>query len=153
MRRLSPNVQGIFWMVAAMAAFSLEDAFIKRATLVWPIGQVLVAFGVGGALVFGVAARLGQVKLWVPAVWSRPMRWRAVFELVGRLFYVVAVALTPLSSATVILQATPVLVVLAGSLIFKDRWAGDGGWRWWLVCSACWSSCGPAQRRFRRCRC
>jgi drug/metabolite transporter (DMT)-like permease len=129
MRRLSPNVQGIFWMVAAMAAFSLEDAFIKRATLVWPIGQVLVAFGVGGALVFGVAARLGQVKLWVPAVWSRPMRWRAVFELVGRLFYVVAVALTPLSSATVILQATPVLVVLAGSLIFKEQ----VGWRRWVA--------------------
>jgi drug/metabolite transporter (DMT)-like permease len=129
MRRLSANGQGILWMVAAMAAFSLEDAFIKRVTLAWPIAQVLVAFGLAGALVFGVAARLGRTKLLVSAVWSKPMRWRAVFELIGRLFYVLAVALTPLSSATVILQATPVLVVLAGSLIFKEQ----VGWRRWVA--------------------
>jgi len=127
MQRRSANLRGILWMIAAMAAFSVEDALIKRATLSWPIGQVLVLFGMGGALIFAAAARFGRTQLFVAQVCSRPMRLRAMFELIGRLFYVLAVALTPLSSATVILQATPVLVVLGGSLIFRER----VGWRRW----------------------
>jgi drug/metabolite transporter (DMT)-like permease len=126
---LGPNVRGVLWMVAAMAAFSLEDAFIKRATRVWPVGQVLITFGLLGALCFAAAARRSRTRLLVPELLSRPMRVRAGFELIGRLFYVLAVALTPLSAATVILQATPVLVVLGGSLVFQER----VGWRRWAA--------------------
>jgi drug/metabolite transporter (DMT)-like permease len=129
MPALGPNLRGVLWMVAAMATFSLEDAFIKRATRVWPVGQVLITFGLLGALCFAAAARRSRTRLLVPALLSRPMRIRAVFELIGRLFYVLAVALTPLSAATVILQATPVLVVLGGSLVFKER----VGWRRWAA--------------------
>jgi drug/metabolite transporter (DMT)-like permease len=44
------------------------------------------------------------------------------------LFYVLAITLTPLSSATVILQATPIVVVAGAALIFREevglrRWA------------------------------
>lgn len=130
MLRLSPNLQGVLWMVAAMAAFALEDALIKYVTRLLPVGQVLVCFGAGGALLFALAARRARARLWVPAVLAPAMRVRACFELVGRLFYVLAVALTPLSATTVILQATPVLVVLAGSLVFKER---VGALRWVAV--------------------
>jgi drug/metabolite transporter (DMT)-like permease len=129
MRALGPNLQGVLWMVTAMAAFSLEDAFIKRAPRVWPGGQVLITFGLLGALCFAAAARRSRTRLLVPEVLSPAMRVRACFELVGRLFYVLAVALTPLSATTVILQATPVLVVLGGSLVFKER----VGWRRWAA--------------------
>ena len=57
------------------------------------------------------------------------MAGRALFELVGRLFYALAIALTPLSTTTAILQATPVLVVLGGSLFFHER----VGWRRWVA--------------------
>ncbi|WP_245562900.1 DMT family transporter [Thalassospira lucentensis] len=47
-----------------------------------------------------------------------------MFEVIGRLFYVLALALTPLSSTTAILQATPIIVVLGAAILFgeKVRW-------------------------------
>lgn len=116
-------------MVAAMGGFALEDAFLKRAARELPIGQVLIVFGVVGALVFAAIARRKGSALFVPEALSRPMLARALFEVVGRLFYFLAIVLTPLSAATAILQTTPVLVVLGASLYFGER----VGWRRWCA--------------------
>ncbi|MGV6803407.1 MAG: DMT family transporter [Ruegeria sp.] len=121
------NLIGSAWMIAAMAGFALEDALLKSAAGLLPVWQVLVLFGLGGALVFfGIAAMQGQ-RLIHPDVLSKPMLVRALFEVLGRLFYVLAIALTPLSSATVILQATPLVVVAGAALIFGET----VGWRRW----------------------
>ena len=127
--RASDNLKGIAWMVAAMAAFALEDACVKAAARQLPVGQVLMLFGLAGMLAFAAFPRGQGIALFHAAVLSRPMRVRAVFELVGRLFYALALALTPLSSATAILQATPVLVVLGASLYFHE----PVGWRRWAA--------------------
>ena len=123
------NLRGIAWMVLAMAAFAVEDVLVKQAARAWPLAQVLLGFGLGGMLVFALAGGRGARPLWDPAVASRAMRVRAVFELTGRLFYALAIALTPLSSATAILQATPVLVVLGARVFFGER----VGWRRWCA--------------------
>lgn len=125
----SPDVLGVLWMIAAMAAFAAEDALIKRAARELPLGQALIIFGLAGALVFAGLVRRAGAPLFHRDVLSRPMLARAVSELVGRLFYFLAVALTPLSSATVVLQATPVLVVLGAGLFFGER----VGWRRWCA--------------------
>lgn len=44
-----------------------------------------------------------------------------MFETLARLFYVLALSLTPLSAATVILQATPIVVALGAATFFKER--------------------------------
>ena len=123
------HLKGIGWMVAAMAAFALEDACVKAAARQLPIGEVLMLFGLGGMLAFAAFPRGGGAPLFHGAVLSPAMGVRAVFEFVGRLFYVLAIALTPLSSATAILQATPVLVVLGASCYFRER----VGWRRWVA--------------------
>lgn len=123
------NRRGIAWMVAAMAAFALEDACVKVAARSLPIGQVLMLFGLGGMAVFAACPRGSGAALFNAAVRAPAMRVRAVFEFIGRLFYVLAISLTPLSSATAILQATPVLVVLGASLWFGER----VGWRRWAA--------------------
>jgi len=104
------NVTGSLWMVAAMAGFAVEDALLKQAAVSLPLAQVMVMFGAGGAVVFAVWAALTGARLIRPEVLSRPMRLRAVCEVCGRLFYTLAIVLTPLSSATAILQATPIVV-------------------------------------------
>ncbi|SIR97661.1 EamA-like transporter family protein [Sphaerotilus natans] len=126
---LSPNLRGILWMTLSMAAFALEDLFVKRVVGRMPLSEVLVLSGLGGALVFALLAQGQGVRLLQPAACSRLMAGRAVFELVGRLFYALAIVLTPLSTTTAILQATPVLVVLGGSLFFHER----VGWRRWAA--------------------
>ncbi|MEY4416973.1 MAG: hypothetical protein RIQ53_4266 [Pseudomonadota bacterium] len=123
------NLRGIGWMVAAMAAFAIEDVCVKLAARTLPVGQVLMLFGLGGMLLFAACPRGSGAPLFDAAVRAPAMRVRAVFEFIGRLFYVLAISLTPLSAATAILQATPVLVVLGASLWFGER----VGWRRWLA--------------------
>ncbi len=116
-------------MIAAMAAFAVEDAFIKVATKQLPVGQVLMLFGAGGAMLFAYLTRRNGSNLLVAQAFSRVMLIRAMCELVGRLFYVLAIALTPLSSATAILQATPILVVLGAMVFFGET----VNWRRWCA--------------------
>ena len=123
------NVVGSLWMVAAMACFAIEDVFVKAAAETLPVGQLLILFGLGGTCVCAVAARASGAVLFSPAVLSKPMRIRAGFEVAGRLFYALAVALTPLSAATVILQATPIVVVAGAALFFGET----VGWRRWFA--------------------
>ncbi|MBL4810764.1 MAG: DMT family transporter [Rhodobacteraceae bacterium] len=116
-------------MIASMAGFAVEDALVKATAHALPVGEVLMIFGAGGAVLFAAIARLNGERLYTPDVVSKPMRIRVLFEIIGRLFYVLAVTLTPLSSATVILQATPLVVVAGASMVFGER----VGWRRWAA--------------------
>ena len=112
-----------------MAAFAVEDVFVKAASASLPIAQTLIIFGLGGALVFAFITILNGERLFIRDVVSLPMRFRVLFEILGRLFFVLAIALAPLSTATVILQATPIVVVAGAALIFGEK----VGWRRWTA--------------------
>jgi len=114
-------------MIIAMAAFSMEDMFVKAAAETVSLGIVLALFGLGGMIVFIVLTRQRGEKVFHTAILSRPILLRAVFEIIGRLCFTLAFVLTPLSSASAILQAMPLVVVVGAAYLFKehvglDRW-------------------------------
>jgi drug/metabolite transporter (DMT)-like permease len=123
------NLIGSLWMVAAMAGFAVEDALLKVVSRHLPVGEVMILFGLCGAALFAALSRARNEPLYRAEVISYPMRIRVVFEIVGRLFYVLALALTPLSSATAILQATPIVVVMGAALFFGEK----VGWMRWTA--------------------
>ena len=125
----SDNRRGAFWMVAAMAGFAGEDALLKSASSAMPVGEAMVLMGLVGLLVFGALARRGGEAVFPAAFWSRTMAIRSGFEVIGRVFYALAIALTPISVASAILQASPLVVVLGAALVFGER----VGWQRWLV--------------------
>jgi drug/metabolite transporter (DMT)-like permease len=114
-------------MVAAMAGFAVEDMFLKSAAGSVPIGQVMVWFGLGGMLSFAALAHWRGERLFPRSAIEPTMLIRSGFEVTGRLFYTLAIALTPLSSATAILQAAPIVVVAGAALVFGEK----VGWRRW----------------------
>lgn len=114
-------------MVLAMAAFACEDMFIKAATVTLPVGQVLLIFGFCGMTVFAVLATYHGDRIFDPSSLSRTMIVRSVFEVMGRLCFTLAIALTPLSNASAILQATPLVVALGAVFVFGET----VGWRRW----------------------
>ena len=124
---MTPNLRGSLFMVAAMAGFAVEDMFLKAASRSLPVGQAILVMGLVGTLVFAGFARLAGDPALPRAVLSRTMALRSGFEVVGRLFYALAVALTPISTASAILQATPLVVVLGAALIFGEK-VGLGRW-------------------------
>ena len=115
------NLVGIAWMIASMAAFAVEDAFLKTVTQDVPVGQVLMMFGSGGLCVFALLAKRAQAPIFQAEVLTRNMLLRALFEFCGRLFYILAIALTPISSATAILQSAPLFVVLAARVFMREK--------------------------------
>ena len=108
-------------MIASMAAFAIEDAFLKTVTKQLPVGQVLMMFGAGGLCVFAFLARRAGASIFQAQVLTKNMLFRAVFEFFGRLFYVLAIALTPMSSATAILQSAPLFVVLGARIFMREK--------------------------------
>lgn len=124
------NIRGAGLMTLAMALFALEDMFVKQAARGLPVGEVLMLFGLGGMICFAALALASGQGLWHPAVASRLMGIKAGFEITGRLGYTLGIALTPLSNASAILQATPLVVVAGAALIFRER---VGAARWAAV--------------------
>ena len=125
----SANLRGSLWMVAAMAGFAVEDMFLKSVTAHIPLGQALLIFGLAGAAFFAILAKRAGETLLHPALLSLPLLIRSSFEVAGRLFYSLAIALTPISTASAILQATPLVVVAGAALLFGER----VGWRRWTA--------------------
>lgn len=121
------TLRGSLLMVLAMAAFALEDMFLKSAAAALPVGQILILFGLGGMVIFAALARAQGQTAWHPDFRTRAMLLRSVSEVIGRLCFTLAIALTPLSSASAILQATP-LVVAAGAVVFFGETVGPRRW-------------------------
>ena len=113
------NLRAIALMVLSMAGFAIEDMLIKYIALEMPTGQFLMLIGAGGALIFTLMAwQQGQAVLSVDFL--RPtIIIRNLGEVIGTLGFVTALVLTPLSSASAILQATPLAVTLGAALFLK----------------------------------
>ena len=127
---MTPNLRGSLYMTASMAGFAAEDAFLKAASQAIPVGEAILIMGLIGIAVFAaIAMREGHPP--VPAaMFTGTMALRSGFEITGRLFYALAIALTPISVASAILQATPLVVVLGAAVIFGET---VGLKRWLLI--------------------
>lgn len=126
---MGDNLKGSLLMTAAMVGFAVEDMFLKSATKVIPVGQALIIFGLAGVVIFTIMALRKGERLLHPAILGRAMQARSASEVLGRVFYTLAIALTPLSTASAILQAAP-LVVASGAVIFLGE---KIGWRQWTA--------------------
>jgi len=123
------NLRGSLLMVAAMAAFALEDTLIKLMSDGLPMGQVVAMLGLGGMIVFGLWTRAQGQAILAPAVVSRPVLMRNLGEMIATSGFVSAIVLTTLSSASAILQATPLAVTLGAALFLGEQ----VGWRRWTA--------------------
>ena len=121
------NLRGSVLMVLAMAGFALEDMFIKRLAEAMPVGQIIMAIGLGGAAIFAAICAGQGRRLFTHDLLARPVLLRNTGEMAGTMCFVTAIALTPLSSASAILQATPLAVTLGAALFLRE----PVGWRRW----------------------
>ena len=129
------NFRGAVLMVLSMLGFALEDMFIKLLADRLSVGQILVMLGLGGALVFGAVVLAQGRKLFSRNMLNLPITLRALGEIGGTMCFVSAIVLTPISSASAILQATPLVVTLGAALFLGEA----VGWRRWSAIR--WACC------------
>ncbi|MEI4486566.1 DMT family transporter [Frigidibacter sp. MR17.14] len=126
------NLRGILLMVASMACFAIEDAFLKAAAAGLPLGQLIFVNCVAGMLVFGTLARLQGRALFARGAWGGMALLRNTSEILSSFSYITALALIPLSLASAILQASPILMTLFAALFLGEM----VGWRRWCAVAA-----------------
>lgn len=121
------NLRGAAFMVVAMLGFAIEDMLIKLMAAALPVGQIIGMLGLGSAALVSVILIVQRQPLFTRAMLTPAIALRAFGELIGTMGFVTAIALTPLSSASAILQATPLFVTLGAALFLQEA----VGWRRW----------------------
>ena len=114
-------------MILAMAGFAFEDLFIKMLSAYFPISEVIIILGFTGSVILLIIALLQRAPIIHKDLLNRHVISRTIFDLLGAVFFVTAIALTPLSSASAILQITPLLVTIGAAVFFRE----NIGWRRW----------------------
>ncbi|MEM7488879.1 MAG: DMT family transporter [Pseudomonadota bacterium] len=126
---MTDTVRGSILMVVAMACFAVEDAIIKSLTAGIPPAQIIWMLGLGGATAFAVWLRATGQGIWSPAYLDPSVLRRSAFEVLGTLCFVSALARIPLSTASAVIQATPLVVAMGAALFLGAR----VGWRRWAA--------------------
>ena len=116
-------------MILAMAGFAFEDLFIKLLSTYFPISEVIIILGFTGTFIFFIITLLQNAPIIHKDLLNKHVIIRTICELLGAVFFVTAIALTPLSSATAILQIAPLLVTIGAVIFFKEK----VGWRRWTA--------------------
>lgn len=123
---MSDNLRGAALMTASMAAFTINDMFVKLLGDHLPFFQFLLLRTIGAAFfLFLLARRAGAIR-W-PSV-PRDRRLiviRSLAEVAAAYFFLNALINMPIANATAIIQALPLTVSLGAALFLGE----NVGWR------------------------
>lgn len=125
------NLNGILLVVASMAAFTLEDMFIKHLSATMPVGQILILLGLGSSSVFAALAWYKGHNLLARAAWKPAAVLRTLAETVGAMCFATALALVDISTVAAVFQALPLVITMAAAVFLKEQ----VGWRRWSAIS------------------
>lgn len=123
---LSENLRGILLMCASMAAFTINDAFMKSVTLTLPLYQTIGLRGVIAVLGLGLlVVATGAYRFRV----NRRDGWlillRSLADVAATILFLEALLRMPLANLSAILQAMPLAITLCAALVYGDKI----GWR------------------------
>ncbi len=123
---ISENLRGILLMCASMAAFTINDTFMKSVTETLPLYQTI---GLRGTV---AVVGLAILAIVTHAFRFRPSRrdaglilLRSLADVAATILFLEALVQMPLANLSAILQALPLLITLGAALVYGDRI----GWR------------------------
>lgn len=123
---VSENLRGILLMCASMAAFTINDTFMKSVTVTLPLYQtitlrgLIAVTGLGLLVIFTRAYRfrLNRRDGWLILL-------RSIADVAATILFLEALLRMPLANLSAILQALPLFITLAAALVYGDKI----GWR------------------------
>ena len=126
------NRRGAGLMMASMAAFTINDTFVKLAAGSLSLGQILVLRGVVAIVILMFLARRFQALRRIPARDMRLVGIRSAAEIGAAYFFLTALLAMPIANVTAILQSLPLTVTLCAALFLGEH----VGWRRWSAIAA-----------------
>ncbi|MFN6978799.1 MAG: DMT family transporter [Gemmobacter sp.] len=123
---LADNTRGAVLMMAAMAGFTVNDAFMKSLSGEVPLFQAIFLRGALATLCLGLAAAAsGALRARIDRADMLRIGVRGVAEILAAWFFILALFNLPLANVTAVLQALPLTVTLAAALFMGE----PVGWR------------------------
>ena len=115
------NLLGIAFITLAMAAFAVEDSLIKLLSTRLSSGQILLMIGFGGTLGFYIWSHHKGERLTGAMIRNPWVIGRTLSELVGTAFFVLALAVVPITTVSAIIQVSPLLVTLGAAILLREK--------------------------------
>ncbi|MDF1733083.1 MAG: DMT family transporter [Minwuia sp.] len=126
MTPLAENLRGAGLMMAAMAAFVLNDTLMKLVSANLNLFQAVFLRGIGTTLLILAVARWQGVLRFRPARRDRRiMVWRTLGDMGQMICFLTALFHMPIANVSAILQSLPLAMTLAAALFLKE----PVGWR------------------------
>lgn len=126
MTRLSDNTRGALLMIAAMSAYTVNDAFMKALYAHVPLFQAVMIRGIGAVACLTIMCLImGQFRLDLSRKDWGLVVLRSAGEVGGTYFFLTALFHMPIANVSAILQALPLAVSLAAALFLGEAL----GWR------------------------
>lgn len=123
---MSANVKGALLMMASMACFTINDAFLKATNGALPLFQLLFLRGILASCLIGMLAYNRNAFRFAIHQHDRLLiAGRSVAEIGAAYFFVTALLNMPLANVTAILQVLPLTVTLGSAFFFNE----PVGWR------------------------
>lgn len=123
---MSPNTRGALLMMASMAAFTLNDTFVKLTLTSLPLFQVIALRGaIATVLIFVMALRLHGLDFRLPRHDWMLIGLRSLSEIAATYFFLTALFHMPLANVSAVLQVLPLTVTLGAVMFFGET----VGWR------------------------
>jgi drug/metabolite transporter (DMT)-like permease len=123
------NLRGAAFMVLAMFCFALLDSTIKLLSQTMPVGQALVLLCSAILSLLLIWARVQGLPLWHREYRNPRVILRSLSEVLGTCLISLALALVPLTTASAVIQATPLVVAMGAGLFLGQAI----GWRRWIA--------------------
>ena len=120
------NLTGALYMSLSMAAFTINDVFVKLAAETVPLFQLVFLRGIVTTALLAVAVHLtGGLRFEIPHGDRGKVAWRTVAEVAAMVAFLTALINMPIANATAILSALPLAVTLGAAVFLRH----PVGWR------------------------
>ncbi|WP_136652265.1 DMT family transporter [Paracoccus aeridis] len=125
--REGDNLHGAALMVISVVAFVSNDTIMKLVSQTLPLSEAMFMRGAMiVCLLWLVARRDGGILWWPHAARDRwVLAGRSIGEVSSTVLYLKALQSMPLGNLSAIMQALPLLIMLAAAIVYRERI----GWR------------------------
>jgi drug/metabolite transporter (DMT)-like permease len=121
------NSRGILALIAATAAFTVNDTVVKLVTRELAAGEVIFVRGLLTAALLGIVVLgLGYHRT-LRAAFTPIVLWRALLDSASSILFVLALAHMRIADVSAVVLAVPLILTAASVVLYREA----VGWRRW----------------------
>ncbi len=129
MTQFAANRRGMIALTFGMAAYTVNDTFVKLVARELPFGEVLFLRGSLSVAIFVVVLAATGALRHIGAAAKPIVLWRALFDALGTVFFIAALVKMNIADLSAVVMTSPLILTALAAIMLGDRI----GWRRWAA--------------------